>query len=85
MTKKIDYDSIPMVGRPIDAIAGDETAHPTVQLGLTKPAPVSEEEEEEGDGMTKDELKAALDAAKIEYPSKANKAELIDLYNTIPE
>ena len=152
MNKNTDYDSIPLQDRPIDAIAGDETAHPTVQQGKNKvdqieldgknvvqvngPAEsrdeqnipkdgglkenfdgtfpkvdsdgavyvgpsrdkdgnevvaesesenAEEEEHEDGEGMTKDELKNALDEAGIAYPSKANKADLIKLYDTIPE
>ena len=40
-----------------------------------------EEEEEEGaNSLTKAQLKEALDAAEVEYPSSANKAELVELY-----
>ena len=39
-----------------------------------------EEETPEGE-MTKDELKAALDERGVEYPSKATKADLVELYN----
>lgn len=47
-------------------------------------ASASEEEEEEGTDssqLTVSQLKDALDAAKVEYPANAKKADLVKLYD----
>jgi hypothetical protein len=40
----------------------------------------SEEEEEDASDLTVAQLKEALDAAKVEYPANAKKADLVKLY-----
>jgi len=52
------------------------------RLGKTSEGGEEEEEEEQGGAaLTKAQLAAALDEAKVEYPAGANKAALVELYD----